>query len=864
VEDKYRKSGIGTIADIPWGTHICQLYQTKGDLLDVLIPYFKAGLKNNDFCMWVTSEPLGVKEAEASLRKAVKNLDRYIEKGQIEILDYSEWYTKSGKFNAGEVLQGWVEKEGKALEKSFDGIRATGNTSWLGDEDWVAFSEYEAIMDSIIGEHRMITMCTYSLDRCGTSELLDVMNNHEVNLVKRNGAWKTIESDERKRLKKILTASEVRFRRLFETAKDGILILDADTGQIMDSNPFIEGLLGYTAEEMLGNSLWEIGLLKDIAKSEDAFKKLQKEGYIRYEDLKLETKDGKSVDVEFISNVYDVDKKKIIQCNIREISKRKAVEEISEQYKEQLEELVKQRTSELEESNRKLLQELTERKQAEEELRLRVEMLDQASDGIMLRDFDGNLLYANETALKDRGYSREEFFKLNARDLVVIEPDAGKIEEWWQEILEQGYRHTEYNVQCKDGSVVPMDVMATKIKSGDKEYILSITRNITEQKHMEVERKELERKAQVASRLASVGEMASGIAHEINNPLTGVVGFAQLLAEREDLPEDVREELKIIHEGGERVAKIIKGLLSFARQSKPKREYISINEVVEEVIKLRQYELKTSNIEVINRFDPELPWTMADSGQLQQIFINLVVNAEQEMSRAHGKGRLEIKTELAGDMIHISFKDDGPGIAKEHIERIFDPFFTTKEVGKGTGLGLSLSHGIIAEHGGRLYAESEPGKGATFVVELPVLAEEADVEETKAANETGKVIKGRILVVDDEEVVRQYLNSVLTKMGHTVDLATDGEKALELVKSTGYNLILSDMKMPGMDGKEFYRKVEEINPPLTGRLVFITGDVMGEDTRDFIRKTGAPYITKPFNAEQLHGLVNDIIGGSMK
>jgi PAS domain S-box-containing protein len=369
MEDKYRKSGIDTIGDIPWGTHACQLYQTKDDLIDILVPYFKAGLESNEFCLWVTSEPLGVNEAKAALGKAIRGLNDYISKGQIEILDYREWYTKSGKFSADEVLHGWVEKEMKALEKGFGGLRATGNISWLGAEDWVAFREYEAVIDSIIGEHRMIAICTYSLDRCEASEMLDVMNNHEVTLIKRTGLWKTVESDERKRLKKMLTASEVRFRRLFETAQDGILIIDADTGQITDSNPFIEGLLGYTAEELGGKNVWELGLFEDIAKSEDAFKELQREGYIRYEDLKLETRDGKAVDVEFISNVYDVERKKIIQCNIREISERKAAEEVSEQYKELLEELVKQRTSELAKSNRKLLKEITERKQAEKTLK---------------------------------------------------------------------------------------------------------------------------------------------------------------------------------------------------------------------------------------------------------------------------------------------------------------------------------------------------------------------------------------------------------------------------------------------------------------------------------------------------------------
>ena len=394
--------------------------------------------------------------------------------------------------------------------------------------------------------------------------------------------------------------------------------------------------------------------------------------------------------------------------------------------------------------------------------------------------------------------------------------------------------------------------------------MLIIARDITDRKKEEEERAEIERKAQVASRLALVGEMASGIAHEINNPLTGVVGFAQLLAGREDLPEDVREELKVIHEGGERVSNIVQGLLSFARQSKPKRTYLDINEVIEGTLLLRQYELKTSSIELIKRFDPELPWTMADAGQLQQVFINLVVNAEYEMGKAHGKGRLEVKAELAGDMIRISFKDDGPGIAKENLDKLFDPFFTTKEVGQGTGLGLSLSHGIIMEHGGELYAESKPGKGATFVVELPVLAEEemVEIKEAETGAETEEVVKGRILVVDDEEVVRQYLDKVLTKMGHSVELVSDGEEALKRVKATRYSLILTDIKMPGMDGKEFYRRVGEIAASITKRVVFITGDVMGEDTRDFMLKTGAIYVTKPFDVGRLSWVVNKVLGGS--
>ncbi len=497
---------------------------------------------------------------------------------------------------------------------------------------------------------------------------------------------------------------------------------------------------------------------------------------------------------------------------------------------------------------------------AEEELKLRAEMLDQSENCIILLDLNGNCIYGNEVVLEERGYTQEEFLKLNVRDLVVL-PGGGSFDEWWQQVVEKGHFRGEFEVRRKDGSLIPVEATARRAKSGEKEYVISVVQDITERKRMEAERLELERKAQVASRLASVGEMASGVAHEINNPLTGVVGFAQLLSEREDLPEDVREELKIVHEGGQRVSNIIKGLLSFARQSKPKRIYVDINEVIEGTIRLRQYELTNKNIEVIRRFAPELPWTMADAGQLQQVFMNLVVNAEQEMSTAHGKGRLEVKTKLAGDMIRISFKDDGPGIAKENIERIFDPFFTTKEVGKGTGLGLSLSHGIVVEHGGQLYAESKSGEGATFVVELPLLVEEG-VEKAEAVTKAEKVVRGKILVVDDEEVVRQYLDSVLTKMGHSVELVADGEEALERVRTNRYGLILSDIKMPGMSGSEVYRRLGEIAPSITERVVFITGDVMGAETRDFILKTGAVYVTKPFDVDRLSWVVNNVLGGS--
>jgi len=239
-----------------------------------------------------------------------------------------------------------------------------------------------------------------------------------------------------------------------------------------------------------------------------------------------------------------------------------------------------------------------------------------------------------------------------------------------------------------------------------------ITKDITERKKMEAQ-------LIVTDRLASIGELASGVAHELNNPLTSIIGFSQLLLEK-GLPDDVKEDMKVINKEAQRTSGIVKNLLTFARKHEPGKKPVDINSAIKAVLALRTYEQKVNNIQVDVLFASDLPEIMADGFQLQQVFLNIIINAEHFMTEAHGRGTLTITTERVGDIIRASFTDDGPGIAKENLGHLFDPFFTTKEVGKGTGLGLSISYGVITQHGGRIYAESELGKGATFIVELPI------------------------------------------------------------------------------------------------------------------------------------------------
>jgi PAS domain S-box-containing protein len=510
---------------------------------------------------------------------------------------------------------------------------------------------------------------------------------------------------------------------------------------------------------------------------------------------------------------------------------------------------------------------VTERLQMMEALRLSEEryrtMLDEMEEAYYEVDLKGNFTFFSDALCRQLGYSREEIMGMSYKKYIPAE-NAKKVFEVYNSVFRTGepYKLFTSSQIRKDGKRVYTEDSIFPMRDDEGKIIgfRGISRDVTERKQRDEERKQLEQKAQFASRLASVGELASGVAHEINNPLTAVIGYAHLLLDRKDIPVDIKRDVEVINEGAQRVAGIIKKLLVFARQTKPERTYVDINEIINTTLELRAYSLQSNNTKVILQLDPDLPMTVADPGQLQQVFLNLIMNAEAEVKQVQGGGKLAIKTERTGDNIRISFKDNGLGIAKENLERIFNPFFTTRKVGQGTGLGLSVCHGIVTEHKGRIWAESQVGKGATFIMELPVISESKQLDMPEPVkDETRKIGKARILVVDDELMVRQFVSQTLVQEGHEVEVVDSAEVALEQVNNKEYQAIMLDIKMPGMSGIELYRHFQKIAPPLADRVVFITGDVMGSSTMAFLSKTKAPYIIKPFDAKQLTAEVNRVL-----
>ncbi len=371
--------------------------------------------------------------------------------------------------------------------------------------------------------------------------------------------------------------------------------------------------------------------------------------------------------------------------------------------------------------------------------------------------------------------------------------------------------------------------------------------------------KQLQQQLIQSEKLSAIGELISGIAHELNNPLTGVMGYSQLLQLRKDLDERAKENLYKINNLALRCQKIVQNLLSFARKQKPERTLSDINEILEMTVELRNYELRVNNIKIARDLNRDLPKTIADAHQLQQVFLNILTNAEQAMLESHGKGNLTIRTRVnePKTRIIIEFSDDGPGIPEDHLNRIFDPFFTTKEVGKGTGLGLSLSYGMIKEHGGNIYARSRMGEGSSFTIELPIITRLDDELATgtdlkpEVMQFENVVRDKRILVVDDEKYILDFFVEVFRSLPLRVDTANDGRAAMEKMLATEYDLIITDFKMPQMSGRELFTWIKEHRPKLAPGIIFVTGDTVSPETRSFFEDNQNRYLAKPFKIEEV-------------
>jgi two-component system NtrC family sensor kinase len=493
-------------------------------------------------------------------------------------------------------------------------------------------------------------------------------------------------------------------------------------------------------------------------------------------------------------------------------------------------------------------------------------LFDQASEAIVIASAaDLRILDLNKPAERLLGVARDaatlrtfaSFLHVSAGSREL--PRAG--EDWREWIAAR----REIHLAGGSSGLLAVEVDSAPVEFGAKPAFQFFMREVTD-------RLKLEQQLRQSEKLSSLGRMISGVAHELNNPLTVIKGYLDLVVANHAISEGTRKDLEKVSRECDRATKLVKNFLAFARDAPVRREPVRLNELIQRLADLRKIELLLGRVDFEVELDPDLPLVHADADQLHQVLANLITNAIQvlvDLDPALPR-RIRVETGVVGGMVRVAIEDTGPGVPRELENRIFEPFFTTKMVGTGTGLGLSIAHRILTDHGGRIYHKRSPLGGAGFYLEIPPAA--ADQREPVASSPPAVVLSSarpasvgiRILVLDDERQIAEMLAEMLTMLGHEPRACVAPAQALEVLEEESFDLILSDFRMPGMNGAEFYARVREMDASLASRIIFLTGDVVNEETGAFLAATGNAHLGKPFQIAALAAVIEESAARALK
>jgi two-component system NtrC family sensor kinase len=449
-----------------------------------------------------------------------------------------------------------------------------------------------------------------------------------------------------------------------------------------------------------------------------------------------------------------------------------------------------------------------------------------------------------------------ETYQVIGRTLIelIVPEDRPALEEALGRAFAGAQARVEVHVQTASGATRVVALAANGLPGADPPSALLVGRDMTQEREMRLRLME-------SDRLAAVGELVAGVAHEVNNPLSSISAFAQLLL-RDDLTPAHRESIEVIRSETMRASQVVKDLLTFARRSEPQRDPLDLNGVVARTLRLRQYQFAEASVRVQQELSQNLPAVLGDARQLQQVCLNLVTNAVHAMAE-QGGGTLTLRSSESNGRVMLEVADTGPGITPGARAHIFEPFFTTKGEGEGTGLGLSVSYGIVKAHGGGIEVVDTGPHGTTFRVWLPAVTAQAGTHLTPAA--PMPVLRSplagiRLLFVDDEPTLRSGMEAFGRLRGFTVLTAGDGEEALSCTRAPGVDAVVCDLRMPGMDGYAFHDQLRAERPGLAARTVFVTGDVVSSETRDTVLRQ--PVLAKPFSFDQIEEAVIALMRGA--
>jgi PAS domain S-box-containing protein len=669
MEDELRNSGIDVIGGVPWGTHFCQFYKTIQDLIDILVPYFKAGLESNEFCMWVTSEPLMVAEAEEAMRGAVSAFDEYMRQGQIEIIPYNEWYLLEATFDDDRVLNGWISKLEQALSKGYAGLRLTGNTFWLERNHWQAFTEYEAKVNNVIGQYRMIAACTYSLDKCDAAAIIDVIKNHQFALIKRERKWDIIESAIYKQAVQALLESEQDLNRAQAVAHTGSWRLDVQRNQLLWSD----------------ETYRIFGIPKRMPMTYETFLS------------SVHPEDREYVDRKWMAALhgepYDIEHRIIVDDEV------KWVREMAELEFDSKGEL---------KGGFGTAQDITKRKQVENELRVKAFAVTSSASGIAITNLDGIMTYVNLACLSMWDYEQEE--EVLGKHAINFFADKNEFGVALKAVLKEGVWQGEAKARRSDGSTFDVLVLANLVADADGEPFCMMASfvDITERKKLEQLK----------------DEFIGLVSHELRTPLTVIGGcLSTLLTELNRLsPSEVQQLLKDALLESQSLSYLIENLLELSRAQAQQLalypELIDVKRLVRET--LRKIKRQAPSHRFVTSIPDKLPSINGDPLRIERILYNLLDNAAKYSPPS---SQIKVSAYAEPERLVIGVSDHGKGLSSSEQARIFGPFQRLEnnrpDQARGAGLGLMVCRRLVEAHGGEIWVESKKGMGSTFFFSLP-------------------------------------------------------------------------------------------------------------------------------------------------
>jgi PAS domain S-box len=629
-----------------------------------------------------------------------------------------------------------------------------------------------------------------------------------------------------------LTASEEKYRDMVENAPEIIFKLNSQ-GRFLHVNKLGLEALGYSAKEMTAMYLFDL-----VADENGSVIKKQYDTSVnsRMDNnlvVTLLSKGGKRIDAEIMCSIqYDsILNDYMVRAFVRDVTERRTLEKRIYEYQGRLKGLLKEKTLKLSETEKEMY---NQRKFLDA-------LIQNTNVYVVTITSKGEIVFVNRAIEKRFGFTLPEIFGKPVVDIFIPQD---KVEELFDDIqlLLSGKKGEQIEIPFSSRNQQVRDILWIVTYLRDEwNTILNINLfgyDITEQKI-------LKEQLIQAEKMSSVGTMISGVAHELNNPLSIILNFSELMLLCDNLSKSATNRLRHIIDASQRCTRIVENLLTFATKRKNVRsgQYVCINDVVKDALELKINDLRVNNIEVEQSFFPALPNTMADRVQLMQVFINLINNAYDSMKAAQGRGVLTIRTFQKNDKIVAEFEDTGPGILEP--EKLFTPFYTTKEVGKGTGLGLAVSYGIIKEHGGMIVGKNSQ-KGAIFTVTLPIKAQTD--KEVKFPVRKDYDLKGlRLLLVEDEVGIAESCHELLTAKGCQVTTAFTIKDAMQAIQEDRFDIVVMDFKMPGeMSGIQFYDWMVSYLPVIRDKIILMTGDTLSPEYRTFMEKSHVPVITKPF------------------